>query len=59
MSELGCRDTSPAFWGGTKGAPPGEPVSTSTLLGQSAIGFAATALVLVLSYVYESRKKVM
>ncbi|GJP39276.1 hypothetical protein CLOM_g23665 [Closterium sp. NIES-68] len=55
MSELGCKDTSPAFWEAEAAAK--ETVSASTILAQSAFGFVVTAGVLVLGYLYELRRK--
>ncbi|CAI5494591.1 unnamed protein product [Closterium sp. Naga37s-1] len=55
MSELGCKDTSPAFWETDAAAK--ETVSASTILAQSAFGAVVTAGVLVLGYLYELRRK--
>eukprot|EP00850_Spirogloea_muscicola_P016847 SM000140S00596 [mRNA] locus=s140:100359:103623:+ [translate_table: standard] len=52
LSELGCKDTSPAFWKSEEAT-----ASPSTILAQSAVGVAATAVVLVLSYLYELRRR--
>lgn len=56
MSELGCKDTSPAFW--DAGTASKETASASTILAQSAVGFIATGAILVLGYLYEMRRKV-
>eukprot|EP00475_Leptophrys_vorax_P033198 TRINITY_DN51963_c0_g1_i1.p1 TRINITY_DN51963_c0_g1~~TRINITY_DN51963_c0_g1_i1.p1 ORF type:complete len:296 (+),score=30.30 TRINITY_DN51963_c0_g1_i1:256-1143(+) len=56
MSELGCKDTSPAFWEAAAAAK--ETISGSTILAQSAVGLIATGAVLVLGYLYEMRRKV-
>ena len=61
MSELGCKDTSPAFWSAAATtSKDSSDTSSSTsllLLGQAAVGFTATAAVLVLGYLYELRRK--
>eukprot|EP00271_Cylindrocystis_brebissonii_P014331 TRINITY_DN35653_c0_g1_i1.p1 TRINITY_DN35653_c0_g1~~TRINITY_DN35653_c0_g1_i1.p1 ORF type:complete len:304 (-),score=52.54 TRINITY_DN35653_c0_g1_i1:426-1337(-) len=59
MSELGCKDTSPAFWTGkgSAGGASSASAPASTVLAQSAVGLAAAAVVVVLSYLVEVRKK--
>lgn len=54
MAVAGCKDTSPAFWGSEASK---AEVSSGAVLGQAAIGFAATAIVLVLGYMNELRRK--
>lgn len=56
MSELGCKDTSPAFWGGKAAARSVESDGLYALLGQAAVGVAVTTAVVLIAYFKESRK---
>ncbi|KAJ7517308.1 hypothetical protein O6H91_21G018000 [Diphasiastrum complanatum] len=56
LSELGCKETSPAF-AAAKTTPSDISVSTSSTLLHSAFGVAVTAAVVALSYLYEVRRK--
>lgn len=56
MSELGCADTSPAFWAADA---PKEVASAATIVGQAAVGFAVTAVVIFFGYMNEVRRKAL
>eukprot|EP00270_Netrium_digitus_P020947 TRINITY_DN877_c0_g1_i1.p1 TRINITY_DN877_c0_g1~~TRINITY_DN877_c0_g1_i1.p1 ORF type:complete len:299 (+),score=54.16 TRINITY_DN877_c0_g1_i1:72-968(+) len=57
LSELGCKDTSPAFWGTTQ--VEASASSSSAVLAQAAVGFAVTAGVLLLGYFNEIRRRTL
>eukprot|EP00897_Mesotaenium_endlicherianum_P004050 jgi/Mesen1/3673/ME000202S02764 len=56
MAELGCRDTSPAFWNAA--GKDGSAESYYGILGQGAVGVAVAAAVMIIGYLNEARKKV-
>ncbi|EFJ15007.1 hypothetical protein SELMODRAFT_271672 [Selaginella moellendorffii] len=57
LSELGCKHTSPAFGNAKASLAVDSHASTATVLAHSAFGLAVSAIVVVLSYAYEVRRK--
>lgn len=61
LSELGCAFTSPAFV--TQSANSKSAVdafqSNGVILGQAAVGVAVAGAVVVLSYIYEAKRKIL
>lgn len=60
LSELGCKDTSPAFATESAGSKTAVEAyqSSTAILGQASLGVAVAAVVVALSYIYEAKRKI-
>lgn len=61
LSELGCKDTSPAFATESAGSKTAVEAyqSSTAILGQASVGVAVAAVVVALSYIYEAKRKII
>lgn len=61
LSELGCKETSPAF--ATQAASSKAAMeayqSATAVLGQASVGVAVAAVVVALSYIYEAKRRII
>ncbi len=61
LSELGCKATSPAFAAESASSKSAIEAyqGTSALLGQATVGVVVAGLVVALSYLYETKRKII